>query len=178
MKKLIALVLVLGLASLANAGTVSITGPAEIVCGTSETYTVVYTGTPDIVAFDIDVCPSGECPATISTGGVTIIAANRNPDYDYVGPGYYCPDDGIEVGAGSDAAALGTTWFTFTLTAAADPPCEYCQYVTLTPGYVFIMDTDWQEYVPDFASLEVHCIPEPASMLLIGLGGLLLRRRK
>ena len=178
MKKLIALVLVLGLASLANAGSVSITGSDTIVCGTTETYTVVYSGSPDIVGFDVDVCPVGDCPATITEAGVTILAANRNTDLDYIGPGYNCELTGVEVVAGSDAAALGTTWFTFDLTAAPLGECEYCQWVTLTLYDVYIMDTGWQQVNPDMGTLDVHCIPEPASMLLLGLGGLLLRRRK
>jgi hypothetical protein len=50
--------------------------------------------------------------------------------------------------------------------------------LTITADGVDIADAWYMDFTNDIPGLEIHVIPEPATIALLGLGGLLLRRRK
>jgi len=173
MRKLLVLMLVLVMASLASAGTVTISGDTTINVGATKTYTVTYSGTPDLCGFDIDVHNNNK--GTIGAPP-TYLAANRNTVYD----GYWQPprDEegaGIEVTEATDGATLGTTWFTITVTATGVKD----DVITLTSQDIYIVDTDWnQASGHTMGTLGITIVPEPMTLVLLGLGGLFLRRRR
>jgi hypothetical protein len=51
-------------------------------------------------------------------------------------------------------------------------------WLTITASGVDIADAWYDQAVSSIVPLEIHVIPEPATIALMGLGGLLLRRRK
>jgi hypothetical protein len=165
--------LVLVMASLASAGTVTISGDTTINVGATKTYTVTYSGTPDIISFDVDVHINNK--GSIPTNPATYLATNRNTVYDVT---WNPPRDeegaGIEVTSSSDLLALGTTWFSFSVTATGVKD----DVITLTSQDIFQADTDWGTINPTMGTLGITIIPEPMTLVLLGLGGLFLRRRR
>lgn len=179
MKKLLVLTLVLGLASIANATfslTVDgvdpgaeydlnfVTGPNPVAIG-------VYNDTQGANQWQFAVAMS--LPTTASwTGGNNIYVPPNTPGNvnTYVGTGidptkdvWYAPwangipTDFYGVGVLGDFELLCSA-------VVGDVVIELLDVVTAG--------------MPTLDTLTIHQIPEPATMLLLGLGGLLLRRRK
>ena len=190
MKKLLILSLVLGLATAASAMTLQIavsTGPDEwdidpvdseiFLCPSMELelgiWSSGYTGIADAVYIAL-VCQTAD--GTISGGATVIPPAPSMSLYEgpsAAGDGFPGLDQGEDGPYVSVAGALGET-------APAgvyfDDFWLHCE----REGDVIVRLIS----SPDFGSwtledtLVIHQIPEPATMLLLGLGGLLLRRRK
>jgi hypothetical protein len=133
-----------------------------------------YTGDP-IISFDVDVEMNVTGPGTI-TGGI-ITATGRNPIYDNVRmPGEeYGYDIDIGLTGSADSGALG---------AGISNPLATINYNGNGWGDVLLnlynVDTfalNWEPIQPICHGMIIWQIPEPATMILLGLGGLLLRTK-
>ncbi len=187
MKKLLILMLVLGLASVANAITLKIS-VGGIVDPPDSTINIMPS---DYLILDIH-CTSGYnsaadnqyfalvCDTTAGTitGGVCLIppapslSAMNGPSA--VAAGWTLPDSedgpwgGIAGNPAGEVAPPGKYFDEFLFHCIKEGDVVIKLYTTPDGGLPYtLQDTQI-----------IHQIPEPASMLLLGLGGLLLRRRK
>jgi len=172
MKKLLALMLVLGITSAANATLyLSVNGDTTVEIADVESCTTVM-----IDVYSDDATPYGcyvgivdeagdDCTGGEFTGVYTIYpAAGKDaavsdaelPNWWYAEALGYPPGPYTQAGKHFD--------FQYHCLGAF---CEWC--------FVELWNYDFNEVLDTIA---IHQIPEPATMLLLGLGGLLLRRRK
>ena len=171
MKKLLALMLVLGITTVANA-------------------TIELSFNGDTAIESADVCIGGTAWIDIFSDngetygcwlGIVDAIGNDSSGGQWTGSYVIYPEAGSEAGVTSwgpqwwYAEALGTP-----STTPPSPGRHFdFEYECLGPEcewvYVELWDYDLT-YVID--TIAIHQTPEPATMLLLGLGGLLLRRRK
>ena len=172
MKKLLVLMLVLGLVSAANAAlSLSLNGgsaPSDVTIGLTDTLVIDVTSdtttgyafllefrNPTIRTFSNAITTQGDISAWTYYGPPT-----------YVPPGYPYPYFSVNVSAGvpPDALVAGTG-FQFDYQAGG------------VAGDVLIqlLDFDTSAVID---SITIHQTPEPMTIALLGLGGLFLRRRK
>jgi len=169
MRKLVVLMLVLGMASLANAGVISLVGPASMDPGTSATWKIAYSGSPaDIQMFDVTIAVDA---LVGSLSNATITASDRLTDYDYIGENVAGQDyelAGMNDTAGMYLGHVNGALATITFTAGSTPGVY-----TIDPVIVFMAGTGFGDITGDTAAqgLEVTITPEPATMLILGLGG-------
>lgn len=198
MKKLIIFLVVLGMSGTASAGMVGIVstantdlggdGPNLAQAGDVYNLAIHLPGNNDCDQYGFSITPVTTPSATATLGDtagtVTQAAGGFAPLYSgivanaiaevadmsmgfWVGPLNLVSGFDITIGgtSGTVDVILGTTtasgYFTRTRTPAGTGPWQY-------PGMLYNLS----------ASLPITVIPEPATMLLLGLGGLLLRRRK
>jgi hypothetical protein len=173
MKKLLALMLVLGITSAANATLyLSVNGNTTV-----EQYEVESCTTVMIDVYSDNSDPYGCYVGIVDAAGDDCGGAEWTGAYTI-----YHPGAGGMASVGDEE--LPNWWFA---SALGVPPGEL-----VTPGkhfdfeyhclgafcdwcYVELWNYDFNEVLDTIA---IHQIPEPATMLLLGLGGLLLRRRK
>ena len=162
MRKLLILMLVLGMAPLACA-TVSLVSSAATV-GISEAATIQVSSDVDDLAWagyigytyaNASITTMAALPAAGSLGGV-----GAGPGgwlgYWQLSAADNTPPNTIDVGVQFSGAAMGTA----------------------TGSYDFYLyDGNWTTASP-WGTFTLTVIPEPITMALLGLGGLLLRRRK
>lgn len=187
MKKVLVLMLVLGLVSVANAITLEIS--VNGVVDPPDTQIEVCVG--DVVTLDIH-CSSGHSGSSaddqffalvvdngygVITGGVVYIPPAPSLSAMYgqsaltdgipgLEPGEDGPWGGIASAPGETAGSgIYVDDFVFECVALGDAVVR------------LITTQDFVSYVVQDTQV-IHQVPEPASMLLLGLGGLLLRRRK
>jgi len=174
MKKLLILVMVLAMASFANATLVSISGPSTLDKDTTATYTVSYSGTPAVGSADIDAVADLATKGTLSGGA--IVATNRDTTTDWIALPVGTNQNGYEFSAANATSgiALGTDLFTFVLTAVGNVG----QVITLSMSENSFYDAVFVA-LPGvtLSGMDVTITPEPMTIALLGLGGLLLRRR-
>jgi len=181
MKKLLSLVLVLALCGFASAAvTVNITdatGASEITVAPSDYVELLIWYTLDSEALggiDWEIGAAG--PGTLAQP--TITATGRNPANDYVGPGF---DEGMqwEIAAVSDiGASLGQGIANPVATVMFH--CDDYGLVTISgiDVYTVTSTNPRLQVFPTINGMIIHQIPEPATIALLCLGGLLLRKKR
>ena len=170
MKKLLVLVLVLGVSSFAGATTISLDGEGtEIIATPGDDITVYVTTDGSLIGFDVIISVAG---------GDVIIDATRTdgfiifPGWDYANPiGLGTPVVEIGGGAFSPPAPGVFGYATIAYTGGT-------QVVSIAAGTSFGGSYDTSYMSPDFSTGVVAIIPEPGTLVLLGLGGLLLRKRR
>ena len=185
MKKLLILMLVFGMASLANAAyvpvTLTIDAPAEAVVDTEFTVTVRVTSLPtddymmSLAYGTIDITGGSYTEGTVAAG-VTFDGAST-----LVFTGF-----SIVSAAPDPYAGEGDIVMTFTLTGLqvsdvlvfdiVDESGGYIEAALYPSGDLSGLPTD--PYGLTIVGDSTHIIPEPMTVVLLGLGGLFLRRRK
>jgi hypothetical protein len=127
-----------------------------------------YTGDP-VISFDVEIHVTG--PGTILCGIVGI------PEWPLPPYLYYPIDGGVEaIGCSEDEDPLPMgisnplTFIYFQCDGPGDVTLDLYDIATFAPT--------WDQIEPICHGMIIHQIPEPATMILLGLGGLLIRNKK
>ena len=173
MKKILVLMLVLGMASMATAA-LTITGPSSVVAGGTVTMYVTadaasaVSGETAWVWIDYAIYPASTGDAL---SNITKLAAMGGTLSAILDTTTYAPDAFKFVGANDPPnppeELLVGNWVSFDLTA-----------VTTTQGNSIILNLMDANFNIIAGGKTVAVIPEPMTIGLLGLGGLFLRRRK
>lgn len=198
MKKLLVLLLVLGLTSAANATILSIVVDGDEVgdeiwieactniwLGMYQSDTAGTGNTCQFKAFMIiENAPAlGSWTTTIVPVGLGEPAGSSSGNNYYSPPGVPPVATTGNVYYGTAAVPTKDIWYT---DASNGVPTDYTGigvvadfefHCEVAPGDVLVQLYD-SDMITVLDSLTIHQIPEPATMLLLGLGGLFLRRRK
>jgi len=183
MKKFLSVMLVLALCGIANAAfdiyLTDAEGNSDISMMGSDTIELIvwYTGVSEvdgtlIQQFDVEAdVTSG--PGTILGGA--IVATGRNTAYDgVVMPGF----------SGKDIELVGGRDDSLAITAGMANPLATVSFHCDGPGDVVIdlydvmtYDQSWNLCLPTYHGMTITQIPEPATIALLCLGGLLIRKK-
>ena len=176
MKKLLILMLILGLASAAHAATMSFDGGTNITW--SGTRWEIQQNTTGTVLLEADVAATSfELQADLAGAGfVSGAVGTVNATFTSQGAGTITGGSLRDVyGSGTGSVAAGTALYDFTILSGGTVD-DVITIVTATggipPKYTQLNSVD----VTD--SMTITIVPEPMTIALLGLGGLFLRRRK
>ena len=190
MKKLLALLLVLGLATAANAGLIETVAAAMVfsVDGEPQPAEITIYNASDSVILDLDLLEGHSVlnldftwtlsndQAELLTGSIALQAFDMGLSFTQA------DSQNVKIFGGQiwSPALAGPK----TLVDQLELHCLDDTDVTLTIWMSGTTKIDGEEFYPDpwlgtvVHTLIIHQVPEPAMIVLLGLGSLLLRRRK
>jgi hypothetical protein len=175
MKKLLVLLLVLGITSLASATTVSLTAEGTTINatpGSTVTLLISSDAATALVALDAIITVTG---GDVITGAVNVTDCvgygwDSSLSFNPSGLGTAAPEIGLGNFMGNSATSVGYVDVAYT---------GGTQIVSIAGGSAFGGSGDAMLGAVTFSSGVVTIVPEPMTIALLGLGGLfLLRRRK
>jgi len=184
MKKLLVVLMVLSMATIANAGLVIGGAPAEMM--PSDTALLTIEGIDGGVPGNTSYWAILEGPGTNSGGTLLYSPADQEAGYAFMVQ-YTDDADGILSWLGGLGYQTANAYFISFGSATSIPAdgllvdgilfhCDAPGDVTLS--LVMISGDAGSEVIDVFDTVVIHQIPEPMTMGLLGLGGLFLRRRK
>ncbi len=202
MKKLLIFMLVLGMASVSQAAIVSFTvdGSSEYVGTAGETITIDITSDSQCFGFGIGaVAETDGTRSQVNMGGYIAgevgeeEALTEGAEQTLTAAGYVNNYNGllfdIAAGYGDTDPCDVIASFTYTIGDSWDGSDYYINALAMDTEYEW-MEGEFETATFSYGALDVegstvnteigglHIIPEPATIVLLGLGGLLLRRRK
>jgi hypothetical protein len=172
MKKLLVLVLILAFTSAASA--LPTTAWLE-VDGGGTSFDVGTVITVNLLADDL---VSGFKLDILAADGILVGLAGVHPDLN-VATTYGTPS-----GDGTKLVGIGGTTFTNPVPAGTAICWVTLEIPDLAPSTLITVDNDPEGYcliqnvLDDVTPVELHIAPEPMTVVLLGIGGLFLRRRK
>ena len=182
MKKFVVLMLVLSMASLANAGlvtTILVPGFNAVVDTTAKTITFVGTATTigdplSVTSVSLSVLsPDAGSVAYVSTSAGLTLTGSGN--VDNIG---YAPGSWISYSAYSSNGAVGNL-AVFSYTGSPTKVTLLDETIVgLANAEVGFYNGGGSAVSLNGKEIAFSAVPEPATMVLLGLGGLLLRRKK
>jgi len=182
MKKLMVLVLVLVMTSLAGAGTISYLPSSTTIQGSD-----VVSMTVSASGFDADGLPDIALVDTLVTSltgdvgsfAISNLAADAVWDFA-LGTNVTIPDTDLQVNPPGGVSSAGpTTLFTFDVSLSGTELLGDSITFGATSVETFLA-SNFQNFTNNIASVDgtITVVPEPMTLCLLGLGGLFLRRRK
>jgi hypothetical protein len=162
MKKLLILTLVLGMASAANAA-LTVSAPTEVMPGSTVTISIVSDNTDDACCY-LDIYYVSEGLFSLSNPRLTVIAPTLSTQNMYDGVYDNIEIEALFVSAPGVAVTPGV-WFEVDLTCLGVGDVKLELYDGAAP-YTLLQE------------LTIYQLPEPATLLLLGFGVVMVRRKR